>query len=140
MFKSRLLPIGMCCAGFLCVTAGVSAQDDFHAFWAKFKTAVASNDKAAVAGMTNFPLSMPYGVETVKSKAEFLDEYDGILNMEADAKRCFQATEPEKYGARYGIYCAFKQEPESSDDRPIEYVFEETKAGWRFTGLDNTNE
>jgi hypothetical protein len=33
------------------------------AFWQKFKSAVIAGDKAAVAEMTKFPLSMPYEVK-----------------------------------------------------------------------------
>lgn len=140
MFKSKSFLIGIFCAGFFCATVSVSAQTDFNLFWTKFTTAVVNNDKAAVASLTTFPLSMPYGVKTVRTKAEFLKHYDDIVNWEANAKRCFQATKPERDGKRYKVYCTFKQEPESSDNRPIEYYFEKTKTGWKFAGLDNINE
>jgi hypothetical protein len=36
-------------------------QSDFPAFWKKFRSEVIAGDKASVAEMTKFPLSMPYG-------------------------------------------------------------------------------
>jgi hypothetical protein len=56
----------------------VFAQAAFPAFWNKYESAVASNDKAAVAEMTKFPVSMPYLVKAVKNKPEFLRRYDEI--------------------------------------------------------------
>ena len=37
------------------------AQNDFSAFCKKFNSAVIAGDKAAVAEVTKFPLSMPMG-------------------------------------------------------------------------------
>ena len=140
MFKNRSLLIGVFCAGFVSAPVNVSAQTDFNTFWTKFKTAVVNNDKATVASLTKFPLSMPFGLKSVKTKAVFLKGYDGILNKEANAKRCFQVTKPAKEGNRYAVYCTFKELPESSENRPIKYYFERTKTGWQFEGLDNINE
>jgi hypothetical protein len=122
------------------LVGSVQAQSDFNSFWTKFKTAVVAGDKAGVANLTSFPLSMPFGVKDIRSKADFIRRYDKIINMEANAKRCFQAVSPEKQGNRYEIYCTFKGEPESSDNRPILYYFTKTKSGWKFAGLDNINE
>jgi hypothetical protein len=38
-------------------------ENDFPTFWKKFKSAVMAGDKATVAEMTKFPLSMPYLVK-----------------------------------------------------------------------------
>src|SRR5262245_34586956 len=51
------------------------AESDFSAFWKKFKSAVVAGDRAAVAEMTKFPLSMPYEVKAVKNKENFLRRY-----------------------------------------------------------------
>ena len=140
MFKNKLLRAGIFCIWFCFSAASVSAQNDFNTFWTKFKTAVVKNDKAAVAGMTRFPLMMPYGVGDVKTKAQFLKDYDGIVNLEANARRCFQATKPVIDQKAYAVWCTFKTEPESSNNRPIAYLFGRTRTGWKFTGLDNVNE
>lgn len=118
------------------------AESDFSGFWNKFKAAVTSGDKAAVAEMTKFPLSMPYGVKAVKNKEGFLRRYGEIFKGEANAAQCFAKVEPQKEdgGKGYAIYCPFKDTPNDMENAPIRFMFESTKAGWRFAGLDNVNE
>ncbi len=118
-----------------------SAQTDFSAFWKKFKSAVIAGDKATVAEMTKFPLSMPYEVKAVKNKESFLRRYDEIFKGEANAAQCFKSGETAKrIDRRYGIYCPFKDTPNDWENAPIRFIFELTKSGWRFIGLDNINE
>lgn len=117
------------------------AEPDFSTFWQKFKSAVTAGDKAAVAEMTKFPLSMPYGVKAVKSKGNFLGRYNEIFKGEANAAQCFVKAEPRKEPAqRYEIYCPFKETPDDWENAPIRFIFELTKTGWKFAGLDNINE
>ena len=119
----------------------VFAQSEFSAFWKKFKTGVAAGDKATVAEMTKFPLSMPYEVKAVKNKENFLRRYDEIFKGEANAAQCFKGVEPHKQSDRqYDIYCPFKETPDDKEDTPIRFIFELTKNGWKFVGLDNINE
>jgi hypothetical protein len=116
------------------------AESDFSAFWKKFKTAVTAGDKATVAEMTKFPLSMPYGVKAVRSKEDFLRRYNEIFKGEANAAQCFAKVEPKKEGGQYEVYCPFKDTPNDMENAPIRFVFESIKGGWRFAGLDNINE
>ena len=117
------------------------AQSDFSAFWKKLKSAVIAGDKATVAEMTKLPLSMPYLVKAVKNKEDFLRRYNEIFKGEANAARCFATGEPHKESAkRYEIYCPFKETPEDWENAPIRFLFELTKTGWKFAGLDNVNE
>lgn len=117
------------------------AESDFAAFWKKFKSAVVAGDKAAVAEMTKFPLSMSYGVKVVKNKESFLRRYDEIFKGEANAAQCYAKAEPQKESdGRYDIYCPFKETPNDMENAPIRFMFELTKGGWRFVGLDNVNE
>ena len=117
------------------------AQTDFSAFWKKFKSAVIAGDKAAVAEMTKFPLSMPYEVKAVKNKESFLRRYDEIFKGEANAAQCFAGAKPYKQSDRqYDVNCPFKETPNDREDVPIRFVFEQTKNGWKFSGLDNVNE
>jgi hypothetical protein len=117
------------------------AESDFSAFWKKFKSAVIAGDKAKVADMITFPLSMPYGVKPVKNKNDFLRRYDEIFKGEANGAQCFAKVEPRKEaGGGYEIYCPFKETPNDMENAPIRFVFELTKAGWKFSGLDNINE
>ena len=117
------------------------AESDFSAFWKRFKSAVIAGDKAMVAAMTKFPLSMPYLVKAVKNKEDFLRRYNEIFKGEANAAQCFRSAEPHKESdRRYEIYCPFKETPNDRENAPIRFEFELTKAGWRFVGLDNINE
>jgi hypothetical protein len=117
------------------------AQTDFSTFWKKFRSAVVAGDKATVAEMTKLPLSMPYSVKAVKTKSDFLRRYDEIFKGEANAAQCFGSAKPRKESAgHYEIYCPFKDTPNEWENAPIRFLFESTKAGWRFVGLDNINE
>lgn len=117
------------------------AESDFSAFWKKFKVAVIAGDKATVAEMTKFPLSMPYGVKAVKNKEDFLRRYNEIFKGEANAAQCFTSGKPRKESAvRCEMYCPFKETPNDRENAPIRFEFQLTKGGWRFVGLDNINE
>ncbi len=117
------------------------AQTDFSTFWKKFRHAVIAGNKAAVVEMTKFPLSMPYLVRAVKNKEDFLRRYAEIFKGEANAAQCFSSAEPRKESdRRYEIYCPFKATPNDWENTPIRFVFELTKSGWKFVGLDNINE
>jgi len=117
-----------------------AAHTDFSTFWKKFKSAVIAGDKTAVAEMTKFPLSMPYEIKAVKNKDGFLRRYDEIFKGEANAAQCFKSVEPQKESGRYEIYCPFKETPDDKENAPIRFIFELTKTGWKFAGLDNINE
>jgi hypothetical protein len=130
-------------AGVLIVLVFPNAftQTDFSAFWKRFRPAVITGDKATIAQMTRFPLSMPYAVKAVKNKQEFLRRYDEIFKGEANAAQCFGSAKPEKQCARrYEIYCPFKDTPDDKENTRIPFIFELTKSGWKFAGLDNINE
>ena len=117
------------------------AQMEFSTFWKKFKSAVSAGDKAMVAEITKFPLSMPYLVKAVKNKEDFLRRYNEIFKGEANAAQCFKSAEPRKESdRRYEIYCPFKETPNDRENAPIRFEFELTKRGWKFAGLDNINE
>src|SRR6478736_7999165 len=91
------------------------AESDFSTFLGKFKSAVIAGDKATVAEMTKFPLSMPYEVKAVKNKEGFSRRYDEIFKGEANAAQCFKSAKPQQESAgHYEIYCSFKETP---DDR-----------------------
>jgi hypothetical protein len=116
-------------------------ENDFSTFWKKFKSAVIAGDKATVAEMTKFPLSMPYLQKAVKNKDNFLRRYDEIFKGEANAAQCFKSAEPQKESDRqYDIYCPFKDTPDDWENAPIRFLLELTKSGWKFSGLDNVNE
>ena len=117
------------------------AQTDFSAFWKKFSSVVIAGEKETAAELTNFPLSLPYSVKAVKTKSDFLHRYDEIFKGEANAAKCFGSAKPQKESARrYEVYCSFKESPDDKENAPIRFIFELTKGGWKFAGLDNINE
>jgi hypothetical protein len=125
----------------LLFSSNAFAQTDFSTFWKKFKSAVIAGDKATIAEITKFPLSMPYGVKAVKNKEDFSRRYNEIFKGEANAAQCFASGKPRKEsGGRYEIYCPFKDTPNDWENAPIRFIFELTKGGWKFVGLDNVNE
>ena len=119
----------------------VFGQSQFSAFWNNFRSAVIAGEKASVADMAKFPLSMPYLVKAVKNKQDFLRRYNEIFKGEANAAQCFASGKPLKVSAQqYQIYCPFKETPNDWENAPIRFEFELTKNGWKFVGLDNINE
>lgn len=124
------------------VNARSAQSSDVNVFWKNFKTAVIKKDKNAVAAMTKFPLSMPFGQKSARSKAEFLHRYKQIFDGETDAAKCFEKAVLEKGDTenRYGVYCGFRNALDDENNKPIYYYFEKTKTGWKFAGLDNINE
>jgi hypothetical protein len=118
-----------------------SGQNDFSTFRNKFKSAVIAGDNASVADMTKFPFSMPYSVKAVKNKQDFQRRYNEIFKGEANAAQCFAKAKPRKESTqRYEVYCPFKDTPDDWESAPIRFIFELTKTGWKFAGLDNINE
>jgi len=125
----------------LLVFPNAFAETDLPAFWNKFKSAIIAGDKAAVAEMAKFPVSMPYLVKAVKNKEDFFRRYNEIFKGEANAAQCFASAKPEKQSAgRCDVYCPFKETPNDKENAPIRFIFELTKGGWKFAGLDNINE
>jgi len=114
------------------------ADNSIDGFWARFKVAVINGDKAGVAALTQFPVTMPYGVRSVKTKAELLTRYKQVFSQEANAAKCFAKAKPEKDPQRpqeFTVGC-----DNGSGQEVIIYRFVSTKAGWRFKSLDNINE
>ena len=125
----------------LLFSSSAFAESDFATFWKQFRSAVIAGDRVAVAQMTKFPVSMPYGVKAVKKKEDFSRRYNEIFKGEANAAQCFVSSEPQKESnRRYEIYCPFKETPDDRENAPIRFEFELTKGGWKFAGLDNINE
>jgi len=121
-------------------TSGYVPQSDksIDAFWTKFKTAVSKGDKNTVAQMTIFPVTMPYGVPSIKTRAALLSRYKQVFNGEANAAKCFASAKPHSDLPRareFEIGCA-----NGSGEEVIIYRFVLTKSGWKFKSLDNINE
>jgi hypothetical protein len=119
--------------------ARVSQSDNsIDGFWVKFKAAVQHSDKPGVAALTQFPVAMPYGVRSIKTRSELITRYKQVFNQEANAAKCFATAKPEKDPQRpkeFTIGC-----DNGSGQEVVIYRFVLTKAGWRFKSLDNINE
>jgi len=107
-------------------------------FWSKFSAAVIKGDKIAVAAATRFPVSMPYGMAPVKTRAQLSKRYRTVFNGEANAAKCFATAKPETDPANpktFSVAC-----PNAAGHEVVIYSFTRTASGWKFTGLDNLNE
>ncbi len=123
------------------LAGGASADNSMNAFWEKFKAAVIKGDKETVASLSAFPISMGYGMSSIKTKAQFMKNYKYIFANETNAAKCFQKAKPEtdkKRPKEFLIGCPFAKD--SGGDEPFVYTFKLTRYGWRFTGFENINE
>ena len=72
------------------------AQTDFSAFWKKFMSAVIAGDKATVAEMMKFPLSMPAFQKAVKNRPDFCSVIIEILMARPTPPNVLRAPNHEK--------------------------------------------
>jgi len=99
-------------------------------FWAKFQAAVGRDDKASVIAMTGFPLTMPYGVSSIRTKTQLLKSYNKIFDTET--RKCFAKAKPELDSGgkrRFSINCG----------EAMMYWFEWRKGQYKFVAVDNVN-
>ena len=109
-----------------------------EAFWQKFRQAVIDGNKTAVADMSQFPISMPYGMGTVRTRAQLLRRHREVFNHDSSAAKCFVDALPTSDPARpkeFTVGCK-----NSAGDEVVIYSFTRGKTGWKFSGLDNLNE
>lgn len=108
-------------------------------FWVKFRDAVTKGNKTAVATMSKFPISMPYGMASVRNKSQLLRRYRDVFNHDgSSASECFKTAMPVIDPARpndFTVGCK-----NLAGDEVIIYHFKRTPAGWKFLHLDNINE
>jgi hypothetical protein len=104
--------------------SGAKALDPaFAAFWAKFKAAVAKDDKEAVATMTK----LPFFFDSKEQKRDgLLKIYDKLFT--ARVKKCFATAKPVKDDDSYEIFCG----------KSI-YLFGKVNGSYKFTeiGVDD---
>jgi hypothetical protein len=136
----KAIILGMCLllgGAVLTMAQGNPAQsnDDFEAFWQKFKAAVVKGDKETVVGLSSFPIRMPGRVRNIKDAADLRLRYREVFNKRVNAARCFPRddstpvpddADPHK---EYGVSCF-----DGGGDN-IVYVFARTKTGWKFVRM-----
>ena len=112
--------------------------DSTDTFWQNFKTAVSKADVDAIARLSRFPLSMSYGIPVIRTKAQLTRRYRQVFKEQTDAAACFAKAKPEidaDNSKHFTVAC-----PDAAGNEVVIYHFEQTRVGWKFTGLDNINE
>ena len=112
--------------------------DSTDTFWQNFKTAVSKADVDAIARLSKFPLSMSYGIPAIRTKAQLTRRYRQVFKEQTDAAACFAKAKPEidaDNSKHFTVAC-----PDAAGNEVVIYHFEQTRLGWKFTGLDNINE
>ena len=116
----------------------LTGADSADTFWQTFKTAVSKRDVETIARLSKFPIGMSYGIPTIKTKAQLSKRYRQIFNEQTDAAACFAKAKFEmdaENPKHFSVAC-----PDAAGNEVVIYHFEQTKTGWKFTGLDNLNE
>jgi hypothetical protein len=111
----------VCATGALPTPSARAASEDpqFKEFWTKFKTAVAKNDKQAVAAMTK----LPYLLDSKKlDKTQFVAKYNLLFPKGTAA--CFAKEKPGRDQALYEVFCGEQI-----------YIFEKVNGKWMFSEI-----
>jgi hypothetical protein len=119
----------------LLLLTGAQSTDTF---WQEFKTAVSKHDVETIARLSKFPIDMSYGIPSIKTKAQLTKRYRQLFNEQTDAAACFSKARPEMDAdnpKHFTVAC-----PDAGGNEVVIYHFQQTRAGWRLTGLDNINE
>jgi len=116
----------------------LTGADTTETFWQSFKTAVSKRDVETIARLSKFPIEMSYGIASIKTKAQLAKRYRQLFNEQTNAAACFEKAKPEVDAdnpKHFSVAC-----PDAAGNEVVVYRFEQTRTGWRFTGLDNLNE
>jgi hypothetical protein len=114
------------------------ATTSFETFWQSFKTAVTNKNVDAVARLSKFPLGMSYGIPSIKTKLQLTKRYRQVFNEQTNAALCFEKATPEvntDNPKEFSVAC-----PDAAGNEVVIYHFQQTRTGWKFTGLENLNE
>lgn len=92
---------------FLALLVVVSAQQacfaadkEFDAYWTKFKTALKTDDKNAIASMTKLPYML---ANKNLNKQQFIQKYNVLFP--ASTKKCLQKEKPQGDKDAYMVFC-----------------------------------
>ena len=119
----------------LLLLTGAQSTDTF---WQTFKTAVSKHDVETIARLSKFPIEMSYGVASIKTKAQLAKRYRQLFNEQTDAAACFSKARPEMDAdnpKHFSVACK-----DAAGNEVVIYHFQQTRTGWKLTGLDNINE
>lgn len=138
MKKITTLSLILLLAGTSLATSSQQTNNSFQTFWETFKTAVSKRDVETVARLSKFPIGMSYGIPSIRTKAQLSKRYRQLFNEQTDAAACFAKAKPEvdtENPKHYSVAC-----PDAAGNEVVIYHFEQTRTGWKLTGLDNINE
>ena len=116
----------------------LTGAESFDSFWQTFKTAVSKRDIETIARLSKFPIGMSYGIPSIRNKVQLTKRYRQLFNEQSDAAACFNKAKPEMDTANpkhFSVAC-----PDAAGNEVVIYHFEQTRTGWKLTGLDNINE
>lgn len=116
----------------------LTGADSAETFWQTFKIAVSKRDVETIARLSKFPIGMSYGIPSVKTKVQLSKRYRQVFNEQTNAAACFSKAKIEmdpENAKHFSVAC-----PDAAGNEVVIYHFEQTKTGWKFTGLDNLNE
>jgi hypothetical protein len=116
----------------------LTGVDSAETFFQSFKTAVSKHDVETIARLSKFPIGMSYGIPAIKTKVQLSRRYRQLFNEQTDAAACFSKAKIEmdpENPKRFSVAC-----PDAAGNEVVIYHFQQTKLGWKFTGLDNLNE
>jgi len=119
----------------LLLLTGAQSTDTF---WQEFKTAIGKRDVETIARLSRFPIEMSYGIPSIKTKAQLTRRYRQLFNEQTDAVACFSKAKPEMDAdnpKHFTVAC-----PDAGGNEVVIYHFQQTRTGWKLTGLDNINE
>ncbi len=132
-------------AGLLIVVAAlqinatvVPADASIDTFWAKFTAAVIKGNKEAVSTMCQFPITMPYRVTTIRTKAQLMRRYRALFNDQTDAAKCFAEAKPEVDPSNRNAFTIACKDRWGADN--ISYGFVRKRGVWMLSFLDNIAE
>ena len=138
MKKITAFSIALLLLGTSLATSARQAENSLETFWAAFKTAAGKHDVEVVARLSKFPIEMSFGIPSIKTKVQLTKRYHQIFNEQTDAAVCFSKAKPElnaENPKQFTVAC-----PDAAGNEVVIYHFEQTRTGWKFTGLDNLNE
>ena len=138
MKKIITLSLVLLLAGTSFATRSAQTTNTFQSFWDTFKTAVSKRDVDTIGRLSKFPIEMSYGIPPIRAKAQLAKRYRQVFNEQTNAAACFAKATPEKNPddpKQFTVAC-----PDAAGNEVVIYHFEQTKTGWKFTGLDNLNE
>ena len=138
MKKITTLSLVLLLTGTSWAVSGNQAANSFETFWQSFTTAISKHDVEGVARLSRFPIEMSYGIPSIKTKAQLIKRYRQVFNEQTDAAVCFSKAKPEmnaENSKQFTVAC-----PDAAGNEVVIYHFEQTRTGWKFTGLDNLNE